>query len=268
MFQLKKISLLLFVFLCGIAAFSPTDKISFKGCADGSEDIPSSNEVYEYEVLVLTNKIRMKRALQPLKMQTDLHRAARYHTADMSQDRYMNHNTYDRDSRDRLVQVCDIWTRMKGFYDHTLAAAENVAEGYPTPSSVMKGWMDSKGHRKNILNGDYRAAGIAYIKESGQHPYWGQSFGAMREDFHLLINLDALSTQEAEVSLYAQGEWREMRLSNDGKNWTKWKSFRNETDWTLDTASEAPQKQVFVEVKDGNGNSYRMEDTIRLEKLE
>ena len=52
---------------------------------------------------------------------------------------------------------------------------ENIAMGYPTPEAVMNGWMNSDGHRKNILNGDFTKIGIG-VCSSGGAMYWVQLF--------------------------------------------------------------------------------------------
>ncbi|MBD2773011.1 hypothetical protein ICL16_13245 [Iningainema sp. BLCCT55] len=55
-------------------------------------------------------------------------------------------------------------------------AGENVASGYSSAQDVMRGWMNSTGHRANILNPNYREIGIGYAR--GNQPYWTQTFGA------------------------------------------------------------------------------------------
>lgn len=59
-----------------------------------------------------------------------------------------------------------------------LAAGENIAAGYGTPEAVMQGWMNSEGHRANILNGSFGQVGIGYYTDpnSGYGTYWVQIF--------------------------------------------------------------------------------------------
>ena len=54
---------------------------------------------------------------------------------------------------------------------------ENIALGYPTPAAVMGGWMNSSGHRANILNSGYRDLGVSCLLRNGT-PWWTQNFGA------------------------------------------------------------------------------------------
>ena len=62
-------------------------------------------------------------------------------------------------------------------YPKNGAAAENIAWGYRTPKDVVNGWMNSSGHRKNILNCANTAVGVGVAYTSGGAPYWTQDFG-------------------------------------------------------------------------------------------
>lgn len=59
---------------------------------------------------------------------------------------------------------------------------ENIAVGHPTAEAVMKGWMKSEGHRKNILKSDYTSIGIGAVEYKGQY-FWVQLFGNYREEY-------------------------------------------------------------------------------------
>ena len=52
-------------------------------------------------------------------------------------------------------------------------AGENIAMGYPTPGAVVDGWMNSEGHRANILNPSFTVIGVGYVSEGN---YWTQMF--------------------------------------------------------------------------------------------
>ncbi len=54
---------------------------------------------------------------------------------------------------------------------------ENIAKGYPSPEAVMKAWMNSPGHRRNILNCDFEALGVGVIRGSNGRLFWTQDFG-------------------------------------------------------------------------------------------
>jgi uncharacterized protein YkwD len=56
-------------------------------------------------------------------------------------------------------------------------SAENIAWGYRTPQEVVTGWMNSPGHRANILNCSSVAVGVGMIRAADGSPYWTQDFG-------------------------------------------------------------------------------------------
>lgn len=256
-FPLFLSSLLLFgqEFSTSTSAISRSD-----GCATGEEDVASSNEAYEYEVLAILNQIRLEFDLQPLKLDNDVRRAARYHANDMSVDDYFKHDSHDRDANGELVLACDTWERVPQFYSYH-GAAENIAAGYPTPRAVMDGWMNSDGHRKNILNERLKTVGIGYVENSEGRPYWVQNFGGLNNEFHVLINNDAPDTDNLSVDIYIQGDWSSMRLSNNAQNWTNWSTFQNAITWNLEEDNFS-QKKVYVEVKNTEDQVIALEDEI------
>jgi uncharacterized protein YkwD len=56
------------------------------------------------------------------------------------------------------------------------AAGENIAAGQKTAEEVMDGWMNSEGHRANILNPDFTHIGIGYVQGGDYGTYWTQLF--------------------------------------------------------------------------------------------
>jgi uncharacterized protein YkwD len=147
--------------------------LQYSGC-DG-KIVPAYNSEYEDRVIELVNQERTKRGLTSLVRSEGLTNAARYQAADMSQDDYFGHDTMDRVGG-KLVKVCNTWERIAHYY--TGANGENAAAGYHSPESVMNGWMNSSGHRANILNPNTRAIGVGFYKGSGYyHNYWIQDFG-------------------------------------------------------------------------------------------
>jgi uncharacterized protein YkwD len=149
----------------------------FSGC--GGINQPVVNADYEQQVVDLVNAERANNGLPPYKHVTELDEAARYHSADLGQDNYFSHDTYDRSGGD-LVYICDTWTRIDTYYSG--AMGENIAAGYSTPQSVMNGWMNSTGHRNNILSTNNWEIGVGYATHSGStyYHYWTQDFGRRR----------------------------------------------------------------------------------------
>jgi len=124
----------------------------------------------ETDVIELVNLERSVYGLHPLKPDDQLLSAARGHSLDMAENNYFNHISLDgRNFSDRITDA--------GYIPS--AAGENIAAGYPTPETVMNGWMNSSGHRSNILNATYCDIGVgyAYNEASDYGRYWTQDFG-------------------------------------------------------------------------------------------
>jgi uncharacterized protein YkwD len=230
----------------------------FSGC--GGINQPVVNADYEQQVVDLVNLERANRGLPPYKRVTALDEAARYHSADLGQDNYFSHDTYDR-SGGNLVLVCSTWTRIGKYYSG--ATGENIAAGYATPQSVMDGWMNSTGHRNNILSTGSWEIGVGYavVSGSGYTRYWTQDFGKRSGVYPLIINRDAANTDSRKVTLYLYGTFQQMRLKNDSGAWGDWQTFQNNVAWTL--ANGVGTHTVSAELKTGS-TVVTSSDTIYL----
>ena len=239
------------------AATSP-DAPEFSSC--GGINQPVINAGYEQQVVDLVNTERANRGLPPYKRVTELDEAARYHSADLGQDNYFSHDTYDR-SGSNLVFVCDTWTRIGKYYSG--AMGENIAAGYSTPQDVMNGWMNSTGHRNNILSTNNWEIGVGYATASGStyYHYWTQDFVRRSGVYPLIINRDAASTDSRSVSLYLYGSFQQMRLKNDNGNWSGWQTFQKNVAWAI--ANGAGTHTVTAELKTGS-TVVSSSDTIYL----
>ncbi len=114
----------------------------------------------------LTNAQRALHGCSALRVDSRLRSAARAHSVDMHLKHYFDHNSPDGRTP---------WDRIKAA-GYTSPGAENIAQGYATAKAVMDGWMNSSGHRANILNCSLKAVGIGV--ETGQGgPWWTQDFG-------------------------------------------------------------------------------------------
>jgi uncharacterized protein YkwD len=203
--------------------------ICYAGC--GGPIVPAANAAYEQQVIDLVNAERAARGLPPFKLVSGLRDAARYHAADMGQDNYFEHDSYDRVGGS-LERVCSTWSRIGAYYDSP--RAENIAAGYATPQGVMEGWMGSGGHRDSILSTSYREIGVGYYRGGDWGHYWVQDFGQRGDVDPLVINREAATTDSVYVSLYLYGQdWDEVRLRNDDGAWSSWRPFVNALDWTL-----------------------------------
>jgi uncharacterized protein YkwD len=247
------------------AAVMSPDAPEFSGCGGINQLVV--NAEYEQQVVDLVNLERANRGLPPYKRVTALDEAARYHSADLGQDNYFDHNTYDR-VNGNLVYVCDTWTRIGKYYAG--ASGENIAAGYSTPQSVMNGWMNSTGHRNNILSTHSREIGVGYANQSGSdyYHYWTQDFGRRSGVYPLIINRDAASTDSRNVSLYVYGtnsDFQQMRLKNDNGTWGNWQTFQNNVTWTI--ANGVGTHTVTAELKNGSA-VVTSTDTIYLSQAD
>jgi uncharacterized YkwD family protein/spore coat assembly protein SafA len=131
--------------------------------------IPLNNEVksIESQVIALTNQERAKNGLPALKADWELSRVARYKSADMRDKRYFSHTSPTYGSP---------FTMMKNFGITYRTAAENIAQGQRTAAEVVKAWMNSPGHRANILNKSMTHIGVGYAKGGSGGHYWTQMF--------------------------------------------------------------------------------------------
>jgi uncharacterized YkwD family protein len=124
----------------------------------------STLSAYEQKVIELTNQERSKYGLAALKADTALSKVAREKSLDMSKNGYFSHTSPTYGSP---------FDMMKQFGISYQYAGENIAMGQRTPEEVVQAWMNSEGHRKNILNGNFNYIGVGYV-ESGN--YWTQMF--------------------------------------------------------------------------------------------
>lgn len=121
----------------------------------------------ENEVIRLVNVQRVNNGLQPLTANWELCRVARYKSADMANKGYFSHTSPTYGSPFRMME--DFGLRFS-------AAGENIAYGQTTPAQVMNSWMNSPGHRSNILNGTYTQIGVGLAKNKNGVCYWTQMF--------------------------------------------------------------------------------------------
>lgn len=120
----------------------------------------------ELEVLRLVNIEREKLGIAPLKLGDKLSKVARLKSQDMADNNYFSHISPNYGSPFDMIKRFDI--RYK-------AAGENIAMGQTSPKSVMTAWMNSPGHRANILNPNFGTLGVGYIVEN-RRIYWTQIF--------------------------------------------------------------------------------------------
>jgi uncharacterized YkwD family protein len=124
----------------------------------------SALSAYEQKVVDLTNQERAKNGLPALKVDTTLSKMAHEKARDMSANNYFSHTSPTYGSP---------FDMMKKFGITYNYAGENIAMGQQTPQEVVNAWMNSEGHRKNILSPNFNYIGVGYVAQGN---YWAQDF--------------------------------------------------------------------------------------------
>lgn len=119
---------------------------------------------FEQQVVELTNEERTSRGLSPLKIDTELSKVAREKSRNMGEEDYFSHNSPTYGSP---------FDMMKDFGITYKTAGENIARGQQTPEKVVNAWMNSEGHRENILSPNFTHIGVGYVEQGS---YWTQHF--------------------------------------------------------------------------------------------
>ncbi|MBP1926647.1 putative YkwD family protein [Sedimentibacter acidaminivorans] len=129
--------------------------------------VSSSNLNYEQKVVELVNIERQKAGLSALTLDTSISNVARTKSQDMADNNYFAHQSPTYGSAgDMLKQFGIKWS----------AWGENIASGQRSPESVVTAWMNSEGHRANILSSNFSKIGVGYAVNSKGTPYWTQMF--------------------------------------------------------------------------------------------
>jgi len=129
-----------------------------------SDDPPLQLTAEEQELVDLTNAARKKEDLQELQPHPKLFQAARLHAANMAKQDKLDHDLDGKSMIDRL----------KAVEYGVESAGENIAHKQTTPRKVITSWMESEGHKKNILTTDYVHIGVAVAKNAKGERYWVQ----------------------------------------------------------------------------------------------
>jgi uncharacterized protein YkwD len=218
------------------------------------------NPNFEQVIIEQTNRLRAENNLPPLKRVDSLDQAARFHAVDMNNNDYFNHDSYRRENG-ALIMDCSTWTRLEAYYTGWVALGENIAGGQSIPEDAMNGWMNSPGHRANILNPSVWEMGVGFYQGSGSFGYyWDQTFGRRGGVFPIILNKESAATNSRVVEVYAYGQFSQMRIKNDQSDWSGWQPFATSFVWTL---PETPGvHEVTIEMQGADG-AVTSSDTIQ-----
>lgn len=132
-----------------------------------SQPTGSSYSAFQTEVVRLVNVERAKNGLGALSIDSTLMKTATVKSQDMARNNYFDHTSPTYGSPFDLMKQYGVSYRTAG---------ENIAMGQTSPAQVMNGWMNSPGHRANILNGSYTKIGVGAVQNSNGTYYWTQHF--------------------------------------------------------------------------------------------
>lgn len=132
-----------------------------------SQPTGSSYSAFQTEVVRLVNVERAKNGLGALSIDSTLMKTATVKSQDMARNNYFSHTSPTYGSPFDLMKQYGVSYRTAG---------ENIAMGQTSPAQVMNGWMNSPGHRANILNGSYTKIGVGAVQNSNGTYYWTQHF--------------------------------------------------------------------------------------------
>ena len=224
------------------------------------------------QVIYLLNQERAGRGLLPLKANANLTAAALGHSADMALNNFFGHTSSNGIPPDvRLGNA--------GYVNCT-GVGENIAAGFETAQSVLDAWMNSVGHRNNILNTIYREVGVGlYTQDDDQSnvrlpdgsqggpyfDYWTQDFGIRQNVYPVVANLEAPTSDNTQVTLaiYGQGWATQMQVANspDFAD-ASWEPFSPSKTWTLLPGNGL--RTVYVRLLNSYGLELIASDEITL----
>ncbi|WP_409301167.1 CAP domain-containing protein [Peribacillus sp. SCS-155] len=119
---------------------------------------------FEKQVVDLTNAERTKQGLKALTIDNELSKVAGIKSQDMKDKNYFDHNSPTYGSP---------FDMMKKFGISYSYAGENIAMGQTSPQQVVQAWMNSQGHRENIMNPNFTHIGVGHVASGN---YWTQMF--------------------------------------------------------------------------------------------
>lgn len=151
------------VVLLAVAAFAATLGLVAPGSAAAAGD-------WQTDMLNQVNSFRAVNGLGPLKLCNNLTGSAQNHASDMAVRNYFSHTSPEGST---FVQRAEA-AGYTGWY----SLSENIASGFSTVTSVMTAWVNSPGHRANLLGADSKDVGFGVAYNGNGVPYWAQEFGA------------------------------------------------------------------------------------------
>lgn len=138
-----------------------------------------NSDTFDRQILDLVNDERAKVGADPLRINEQLDRAADLHSQDQASMDRMTHSGSDGSSLgDRITDSGYNWSRAAENVSQVALDADTVMYGGQGFQNIgIVGWMDSSGHKQNILDPNLKDIGIGYATAADGSPYWTQLFG-------------------------------------------------------------------------------------------
>lgn len=223
----------------------------------------------ELQTLYLVNMQRRQAGLAPLAWNAEMTESARWFARDAVETlgpAYCGHSdSLGRKSGQRIHDA--------GYIGYG-STAENAMCGYLPPDKTVQGWMNSPGHRTNMLNPEMREAGMGYYRNAGGAGYVVLDMGYDRDYAPVVIDDEALASADRTVRLYIYdqdtgdgwagvGPTLDMMISNSPDfAGAQWEPYVTEKDWTLDPGEG--WRTVYVKSRDRLGQVTVVHDSIYL----
>lgn len=130
---------------------------------------------FEQEIFDITNAFRVRNDLKPLIWNNDLANTARKHSTDMGERNYFDHTSPEGDTVSERMTKAGLMSTLRTY-------GENISAGYDNAFEAMAGWINSQGHRNNILLSGYTSLGVGaiYNAKGDYKVYYAQNFGSFR----------------------------------------------------------------------------------------
>jgi uncharacterized protein YkwD len=221
----------------------------------------------EARTVYLGNLERRNHGVPPLRWNYEMTHAARWFSWDSVENRPGGYCGHD----DTLGNAP--WDRAEYFEYPGFAGGENAFCGYVTPEAAIQGWMNSPGHRDNLLDPGWREIGLGYYRrDSDGRGYVAQVFGGHSIYAPVIIDNEAVSTTSPNVNLYIYdrqpqdgyagwGAPTQMMVSNNPQfSGAAWTPYQSDKAWTL--TGGTGWRTVYVRTRDSLNRTLTVSDTI------
>jgi uncharacterized protein YkwD len=146
-------------------------QINFSKKPSGKENLMSFNESEEQKMIEILNRARLEKNLEPLTIDPDLVRVARYHAMDMAKENYFSHESKNK-VKNKLTKSAETFERINLFYSPG-GNSENIHAGSADAEGAYQAWFNSPGHYENMFSIASQKVGIGFMyDENSEYKYY------------------------------------------------------------------------------------------------